>query len=368
MIPPGKFSRSDDSRKKADYILAKAHFFDKIGNYTYKIESGIRKRRGNDKMNGASKILIAAAMLNLYAAVTVYGGENGNAFPETQEHCFAVLRNEKGNRINRRIAFRRLLYDPQTFRKAVEAGLKDADPGIRQLALYELYRADGKKALPVYIRMADDPSPQVRKVVDAVSLNLMYNGESNQLYELLSKRMGKSASGKGNAFSYFKVNTPISQDPTYDHEVVKLKTVKLPLKGWAFRPDPKNRGHIENWFGIKYNDTDWKRIAIGLCWERQGFPGYDGIAWYRVKFKMPEKMKCLAVELSFLGVDESAWVWLNGKYVGQRDSGPEGWKFPFKLDITPEVNWNAENLLVVRVKDTEQSGGIYKPVEIEIIK
>ena len=184
----------------------------------------------------------------------------------------------------------------------------------------------------------------------------------------IKKKQKNPVSAKGNGFDFFRINNPISQDPTYDHEIIKLKTVKLPANNWAFRTDPKNIGHIEKWFAEKYNDAGWKRISTDDFWEKQGFPGYDGIAWYRVKFKMPPKMKCLAVEISFEAVDESAWIWLNGRYVGQHDVGPEGWKIPFKLNITSEVDWNAENILAVRVKDTEKAGGIYKPVCVEIIK
>ena len=42
--------------------------------------------------------------------------------------------------------------------------------------------------------------------------------------------------------------------------------------------------------------------------------------------------------------------------------------YTFKLDITKEVKWGAENVLVVRVEDTEGAGGIWKPVTVEVVK
>ena len=80
----------------------------------------------------------------------------------------------------------------------------------------------------------------------------------------------------------------------------------------------------------------------------------------------PAEMK--AVELYFRGVDESAWVWLNGKYVGQHDLGPSGWDKPFHLDVTGEILWGKENVLAVRVEDTQYGGGIWRPVSVEILK
>ena len=68
------------------------------------------------------------------------------------------------------------------------------------------------------------------------------------------------------------------------------------------------------------------------------------------------------------GADYFADVWLNGKYIGKHDIGPDGWKVPFWLDVTREIRFGGENLLAVRVKDTEKAGGIWKPVTVDILK
>ena len=75
-----------------------------------------------------------------------------------------------------------------------------------------------------------------------------------------------------------------------------------------------------------------------------------------------------AVELHFEAVDECAWVWLNGIYVGQHDLGPNGWKTPFWIDVTKEIKWGQENVIVVRIQDTAGDGGIWKPVHVEVLK
>ena len=83
---------------------------------------------------------------------------------------------------------------------------------------------------------------------------------------------------------------------------------------------------------------------------------------------MPSYKKCAAVELAFGAVDESAWVWLNGIYIGQHDIGPSGWNRAFWLDVTKEIRWGEKNLLVIRVEDTVNGGGVWKPVSVEILK
>lgn len=151
---------------------------------------------------------------------------------------------------------------------------------------------------------------------------------------------------------------------------MKLQALPLPSGGWRFMTDPSETGHLQEipYFSKQLDDSKWPQIRIDKFWEEQGFRDYDGIAWYRIRFTMPPNPGCNAVELAFGAVDESAWVWLNGKYIGKHDIGPDGWKVPFWLDVTREIRFGGENLLTVRVKDTEKAGGIWKPVTVDILK
>ena len=166
----------------------------------------------------------------------------------------------------------------------------------------------------------------------------------------------------------FRMNFSLRNDPSYDHAVTVIRKIPLPLRNWSFITDPADEGFQKNYFAPDFNDSDWHRISAGKNWESQGFKDYNGIAWYRLKFKMPPEMKCSGVDIAFGAVDEGAWVWLNGKYIGQHDIGPAGWKVPFYLNIAAELKWGEENVLAVRVKDTTASGGIWKPVMIEVLQ
>ena len=65
------------------------------------------------------------------------------------------------------------------------------------------------------------------------------------------------------------------------------------------------------------------------------------------------------------GVDEEAWVWINGEYVGQHAEGPIGWNRPFRFNVAKELKWGETNVLVVRVNDSANGGGIYKGIRLE---
>ncbi|MCP4641771.1 MAG: hypothetical protein GY851_15115, partial [bacterium] len=106
-------------------------------------------------------------------------------------------------------------------------------------------------------------------------------------------------------------------------------------------------------------------------WETQGFRGYVGTGWYRVRFITPESLKdapCL--RLFFPAVDEDATVYINGKKAFEHTCESTGltpdqiWKRPFAFDPTPFLNFGGENVLAVRVYNRGGMGGVYKPVSL----
>lgn len=95
---------------------------------------------------------------------------------------------------------------------------------------------------------------------------------------------------------------------------------------------------------------------------------YHGVAWYRCVVDVPDFPKTWdRVYLDFHGVDEEAWVWLNGEYIGSHAIGPDGWDDPFQLDITGKVRPGEPNHLAVRAKNTRGDGGIWKPVCLRVL-
>ncbi|MBQ9366805.1 MAG: beta galactosidase jelly roll domain-containing protein [Victivallales bacterium] len=292
---------------------------------------------------------------------------------KTPDQCRQILKTEN-DEVVRRVAFRKLLFNQQTTDEAITLGLNDKDAKIRASAIYELYVRDGVKALPQLKAMLNDPSQEVGLVLVEIGRSLPERKQAVAfLQELIAKN--KSAEVRRNAsqaigFAFFRENIAYSMNPVHDHEITLVKSIELPFDGWKFMPDSSNTGHLDNnqWYRADLDDSKWAPIAINNIWEEQGFATYDGFAWYRFKFTLPEKIEGAATELCFGAVDECAWVWLNDSYIGQHDEGPNGWKTPFKLDITKEVKWGAENVLVVRVEDTEGAGGIWKPVTVEVVK
>ncbi len=152
----------------------------------------------------------------------------------------------------------------------------------------------------------------------------------------------------------------------------------LPVR-WRFQIDPKDVGTGEKWELSEkgYIQSVWDPISVDRPWERQTLKemhpalkkqleNYDGIGWYGLVFKVDPKWKGSKVCLYFGGVDESAWVWVNGKKAGERlYKNADDWKRSFTIRIDGQIDWtNPEQVLVIRVQDTGGQGGIWKPVAL----
>jgi len=149
----------------------------------------------------------------------------------------------------------------------------------------------------------------------------------------------------------------------------------LPLH-WFFTPDPKDEGTKNNWHKTTYDEAAscWEKVVTDAGWEQPGrlahpamrkfMEKYDGIGWYSLGINIPANWKGKKIYLLFAGVDESAWVYLNGKFCGERIYKEEDdWKRAFEIRIDQNVDWSKKiQSVVVKVRDIGGQGGIWRPV------
>lgn len=246
--------------------------------------------------------------------------------------------------------------------------MQDPDAEIARYAVTLLAEHHPAKAVAAFRKLSFPADPLIAEAV-LIALSGFPENETADLRDrILSDCTDPALQSFRKVRLPYRMNVSLRNDPSYDHAVTVIKTIPLPHDDWSFITDPDDNGFQKNFYAVDFDDSTWRKIAIAKTWEEQNTGNYDGIAWYRVNFKMPEKMNCSGVDISFGGVDECAWVWLNGKYVGQHNIGPAGWNVSFYLNIASELKWGEENLLAVRVKDTAGAGGIWKPVIIEVLQ
>ena len=267
------------------------------------------------------------------------------------------------------------IADASRFEDAVSRGIKSKDGLVRRFALNALLEKDEARGLAAAESLLDDRSEIVQLFLLDVSGRIADAARRNSFIASVAARSQfpdvVNAAERRGGFGFFRANLPMSQDPENDHEMQLACKVELPADGWRFSRDLHRNGHRGRnpYFRPEVDDGGWKRIEIGKTWEEQGEDGYDGIGWYRRRFKMPPRpSEAKTVELCFDAVDEEAWVWLNGRYVGQHADGPMGWNKPFRFRVDDEMVWGGENLLTVRVNDSCEAGGIWKGIRLEVLK
>ena len=130
-----------------------------------------------------------------------------------------------------------------------------------------------------------------------------------------------------------------------------------------------HEGDDKEWRNTDFNDSDWKRILVPSAWENTALSEYDGYAWYRVHFRVPENFPAKDLYLTLGKIDDVDDVYLNGKYVGsvydlkRRHDWGEGWEYSirrlYKIDGSL-LKPGQLNTLAVRVYDGQGVGGIYE--------
>lgn len=151
---------------------------------------------------------------------------------------------------------------------------------------------------------------------------------------------------------------------------------------WEIIFDPENIGHDAGWYkdGV-FSEQDMKKdITVPSCWEEIE-KNYEGVAFYRRKFKIPASWEGKVVHVNFDAVNFFSEVWVNDQAAGYHEGGYT----PFKLRIDKLLKPGEENVLILRVTgpilmqnktidgigkmETTQwrgaiAGGIWQPVEL----
>jgi beta-galactosidase len=175
--------------------------------------------------------------------------------------------------------------------------------------------------------------------------------------------------------------------PPKEHTVVTWRPEKTPSQkvvlsnGWKF-----HKGDVQEAHQRLFNDATWEDVSIPHCWNTDDLFDYRnfkdtiditqmiwrGISWYRTQFMAEESWKGKYNKVNFLGANQVAEVFVNGKSVGKHTGGYTD----FHYDISSHLDYGKLNTLAVKVDnrfnydipphtaDYNMLGGIYRDVEI----
>jgi beta-galactosidase len=126
----------------------------------------------------------------------------------------------------------------------------------------------------------------------------------------------------------------------------------------------------------KFKDESWRALDLPHDWAVElpfvnsansdvmahGYKPVGGmfpetsIGWYRKHFRISKKDSGQRFQLQFDGVFRDAEYWINGFYLGNNKSGYVG----IDYDITDYLNYDKENVVVVRVNASQYEGWFYE--------
>ena len=132
--------------------------------------------------------------------------------------------------------------------------------------------------------------------------------------------------------------------------------------GWRFLNDDAPDAHVPT-----FDDAQWPVVSVPHTWNRVGYYHHalggtnraetvdkrQGAGWYRLHFPTPPASAGKRHWLEFDAASRVAKIWLNGTYLGEHRGGFSR----FRLDATAAMRKSGDNVLVVRVDNSQPKAG-----------
>ena len=118
------------------------------------------------------------------------------------------------------------------------------------------------------------------------------------------------------------------------------------------------------WAARHFDDSEWVQIFVPSPWEEEGFPGYDGFAWYRRSFRIePLDNRQLKLILNLGRIDDVDQVFVNGYAIGGSGRFEPMYETAYAAErryVLPRelIDFEGDNVIAVRVFDLRLAGGI----------
>lgn len=140
---------------------------------------------------------------------------------------------------------------------------------------------------------------------------------------------------------------------------------KLPDQ-WFFILDPLDGGESLGFYKPGMGTNNWLPMkTYSESWSNQGLRYYKGDAWYRTSIKIGDEFKGQNVNLWLGGIDDKAFVWINGEKLECVEKGAAPIGRAWEFDASKAIRFGQDNIIVVKVSNRAVNelgtGGITGP-------
>lgn len=147
-------------------------------------------------------------------------------------------------------------------------------------------------------------------------------------------------------------------------EVPAVTVDRLPISlagDWLFRT-----GHDPGWASPFRERRNWYRIHVPGAWERLGYPGYNGHAWYRLQLVISSSLSGEELGLDLGMIGDADEVFLNGRKIGATGGLPPAYDkatFAHRFYRLPReaIRFGEYNELAIHVYNASRFGGLLGP-------
>jgi len=154
--------------------------------------------------------------------------------------------------------------------------------------------------------------------------------------------------------------------------------IVIPInRNWRYSRNVTEASHARD-----FDDSSYERVVIPhtnikVPWHGFDEKSYEFVSSYRRRFRLPAAARGKHVFVDFEGAMTASTVWINGTRLGEYQGGYTA----FSFDLTPHIDFDQENVLVVDLDSTERPdippfgyeidyltfGGIYREVALRIV-
>ena len=131
---------------------------------------------------------------------------------------------------------------------------------------------------------------------------------------------------------------------------------------WRFRT-----GDNLAWANPSTSEIGWSVLTVPASWEAQGYPDYNGYAWYRRTAEVSAAQARTPMVLLLGKIDDLDEVWVNGQRIGgtgdiaRRQIRGDEWQVRRAYPVPEGVlRPGKDNVIAVRVYDGLVDGGIFE--------